>query len=149
MSETRYNIGDVVYVILKNVTDIAVCQVVEEETKKLLSGVVEKKYVFKTSSGDLLSSVDLFDAAQHVFLSIEDLQRHLEETAARTIKALVVRAQNKASKFKTETSQVQLTKQDLLLNNDVEASTKTSEEKQLAGTVRVKLPDGSVAYVKE
>lgn len=82
----KYNIGQVLYVLLNKETKICPVQVVEEITKKTLDGESTTYIVRFGKKGD---AVDLSALDGQVFESIDTLRSTLHERITRTVNAVI------------------------------------------------------------
>lgn len=135
----KYNIGQVLYVLLNNDTKICPVQVVEEITKKTISGETIQYIVKTNKSGNTMT---LSDMDGHVFDSIDVLKQTLQDRITKTINTVVHNAIKRAEAWYDVRHEQFVEKP-----TDAMASQALDIKEDVENTL-VTLPDGTVARLK-
>jgi len=134
----KYNIGQVLYVLLNKETKICPIQVVEEITKKTLEG---ESTIYVVRFGKKSDTANLDDLDGQVFDSIEVLRSTLHERVIRTIDVVISNTLKRSQEWYQQ--------QEIMKNsqhqNELDA---TSELIQELDEAIITLPDGTVAKMK-
>jgi hypothetical protein len=132
----RYKVGQVLYILLRKETRIFPVQVVEEITKKTLTG---ETVSYMINVGKKAQTTMLSDIEGDVFESVETLRSTLIERITNSVNSLIDNATQRASEWY---EQVEIYSPVDGVVDIVETRSNISEN------VVVNLPDGTVARVK-
>lgn len=98
MDNKKFRVGQILYVVLNKQTKVFPCQVVEEVTKKTLTG---NSVVYRVAIGKNAEARDLNDIDGEVFTEPETVRTELVARATRMITKMVAAAQKAASEWYT------------------------------------------------
>jgi len=130
----RYNVGQIIYVILSKKGQVYPMRIIEEITKKTLKGE-ETNYVAQAGS-DTSTKILLNQIEGEIFMTSGEAKNVLIERAASQIEKIIDHAVNKAAEWYTEKNDH---------HDDVEIHELPQPKEEYP---TVKLPDGSVARLK-
>ena len=126
-----YQVGQILYIILKKKKAVFPVQVVEQVVRKTLTG---EDVTFKVTLPNANESINLQTIAEKVFISSEDLQNYLMSNLSEKITAMVNEASDLASSSFAAPTQ-----------NISSVVDKTSED--MPETMQITLEDGTKANV--
>lgn len=129
-----YKIGQVLYVLLNRETKICPVQVVEEITKRTLTGETTTYIVKLGKKGE---TVSLSDLDGQVFDSVEVLRTTLYERITRSVENIITNTVKKSQEWYRVDDVVQI-------HHEVESS----EAQQTEEDAMITLPDGTVAKIR-
>lgn len=129
-----YKIGQVLYVLLNRETKICPVQVVEEITKRTLTGETTTYIVKLGKKGE---TVSLSDLDGQVFDSVEVLRTTLYERITRSVENIITNTVKKSQEWYRVDDEVQI-------HHEVESS----EAQQTEEDAMITLPDGTVAKIR-
>lgn len=129
-----YKIGQVLYVLLNRETKICPVQVVEEITKRTLTGETTTYIVKFGKKGE---TVSLSDLDGQVFDSVEVLRTTLYERITRSVENIITNTVKKSQEWYRVDDVVQI-------HHEVESS----EAQQTEEDAMITLPDGTVAKIR-
>ncbi len=129
-----YKIGQVLYVLLNRETKICPVQVVEEITKRTLTGETTTYIVKLGKKGE---TVSLSDLDGQVFDSVEVLRTTLYERITRSVENIITNTVKKSQEWYRVDDVVQI-------HHEVESS----EAQQAEEDAMITLPDGTVAKIR-
>jgi len=130
----KYSIGQVLYVLMNRETKICPVQVIEEITKKTLTGETTNYVVKSGAKGDNISLTDLDG---QVFDSIDMLRQTLHERVVKMIDAVVENSEKRAKQWYSSQEKVN--------EPIIQTFEQTVSESDDAIVI---LPDGTKAKVK-
>jgi len=133
----KYNIGQVLYVLLNKETKICPVQVVEEITKKSLEG---ESTIYIVRFGKKGDTVDLSTLDGQVFESIDMLRSTLHERITRTVNAVIDGTMKRAQEWYQHHEQPR--------HRVVEEHPHVESFSQDLDDAIITLPDGTVAKVR-
>lgn len=133
----KYNIGQVLYVLLNKETKICPVQVIEEITKKTLEGESTTYIVRFGKKGD---AVDLSALDGQVFESIDTLRSTLHERITRTVNAVINGTLRRAQEWYQQHEPLKVPNEGVSVHNP-------QLEDDLDDAI-VTLPDGTIAKVR-
>jgi hypothetical protein len=129
-----YKIGQVLYVLLNRETKICPVQVVEEITKRTLTGETTTYIVKFGKKGE---TVSLSDLDGQVFDSVEVLRMTLYERITRSVENIITNTVKKSQEWYHVDDVIQV-------HREVESS----EVQQRDEDAMITLPDGTVAKIR-
>jgi hypothetical protein len=134
----KYNIGQVLYVLLNKETKICPVQVVEEITKKSLDG---ESTIYVVRAGKKNETLNLSDMDGQVFDSIDVLRKTLHDRITRTVDSVINGTLKRAQEWYPHVQEVRE------YQNEAE-SISPIEPLQLQEDTIITLPDGTVAKMR-
>lgn len=146
MSQKRYKVGQVVYVIMSEENRIVPFQVIEEVTKKTLQG---ETIIYKVFTGGDASKKQyvLSDLRGEVFETLLEVKQFLMQNVTNWVNNQVATAQKKAEAwYKVHASVDSLDDEALVVHSVPAAQEQQSEEDD--GVSLVELPDGKLVKAR-
>lgn len=139
----KYKIGQVLYVLLNRETKICPVQVVEEITKRTLSGETINYIVKVGKKGETTS---LSDMDGQVFDSVDSLRKTLYDRITRSVETIITNTVVRANEWYPTQQQVEeiVQQQELAQPEIVTFTDQTIGDEE----TMVTLPDGTVAKLK-